>query len=392
MNNTGSLLAAMTAGASISYLFDIDRGARRRARARDTVTHAAITTRRAISTTTRDATHRTYGTAASAASLLRRGSVDGCVLVERIRAKLGRHVSHPHAIEVTATDGKATLRGPILSAEAPGLIRAVRRVRGVRDVVDELEWHDEPGNIPALQGGSMPRGEHLDLLQNDWSPATRCLAATGATALMGVGAARRGLPGALLALAGVGLAARAASNVPLGELAGLAGNRRGVQLQKTITINAPVGEVYAFWAWYENFPRFMSRVLDVSMDIDGRRSHWRVAGPAGLAVEFAAEVTHAVANQMIAWQTLPGTIVAHSGVVQFERVGDARTRVHVRMTYVPPAGWLGHGLASAFGVDPKRSMDADLARMKTLIETGHAPHDAAVRSNGAQARRVTPSP
>jgi uncharacterized membrane protein len=391
MNNTGSLLAAMTAGASLSYLFDIDRGARRRARARDTVTHAAIATRRAISTTTRDATHRTYGTAASAASLLRRGSVDDCVLIERVRAKLGRHVSHPHAIEVTAKDGVATLRGPILSAEGPGLIRAVRHVRGVRSIVDELEWHEDPGNTPALQGGAAPRGEHLDLLQNDWSPATRCLAATGATALIATGAARRDLAGTLLALAGIGLAARAATNVPLAELAGFGVNARGVQLQKTITINAPVGEVYAFWAWYENFPRFMSRVLDVSMDIDGRRSHWRVAGPAGLAVEFAAEVTHAVANQMIAWRTLPGTIVAHSGVVQFERVADGRTRVHVRMAYVPPAGWLGHGVASAFGVDPKHSMDADLARMKTLIETGHAPHDAAVRTVGASTRRVTQS-
>ena len=47
------------------------------------------------------------------------------------------------------------------------------------------------------------------------------------------------------------------------------------------------------------------------------------------------------------------------------------------MTYNPPAGWLGHEVAAAFGVDPKSSMDADLARMKTLIETGHAPHDAA---------------
>ncbi len=49
------------------------------------------------------------------------------------------------------------------------------------------------------------------------------------------------------------------------------------------------------------------------------------------------------------------------------------------MSYTPPAGWLGHGIAAAFGVDPKHSMDADLVRMKTLIETGHAPHDAAYR-------------
>ena len=40
------------------------------------------------------------------------------------------------------------------------------------------------------------------------------------------------------------------------------------------------------------------------------------------------------------------------------------------MSYNPPAGWRGHGIAKAFGVDPKHSMDEDLVRMKTLIETG----------------------
>jgi uncharacterized membrane protein len=53
--------------------------------------------------------------------------------------------------------------------------------------------------------------------------------------------------------------------------------------------------------------------------------------------------------------------------------------VQIRMSYNPPAGWLGHGIAAAFGADPKSSMDADLARMKMLIETGKAPHDAAAR-------------
>lgn len=379
MNNPASLLAAMSAGAGLTYLFDPGRGGRRRARARDTLTHAAKTARRAVSTVTRDATHRTYGTAASMAGLVRRGSADDVVLVERVRAKLGRYVSHPHAIEVSASNGTVTLRGPILSDEAPGLVRAVHRVRGVRDVADEMQWHDEPGNVPALQGGERPPGDRLDVRHELWSPATRCMAATGGAALIALGALRRGGPGTLAAITGIGLATRAAANVPLAELTGISRRRRGVAVQKTITIDAPVGEVYAFWSWYENFPRFMSRVLNVSADGDGKRSHWRVAGPAGIPVDFDAELTCAVPNQMLAWCTEPGAIVAHSGVAQFDRVDDSRTRVHVRMAYDPPAGWLGHAVASAFGVDPKHSMDADLARMKTMIETGHAPHDAAAR-------------
>jgi len=44
---------------------------------------------------------------------------------------------------------------------------------------------------------------------------------------------------------------------------------------------------------------------------------------------------------------------------------------------VPPAGAFGHAVASLFGADPKSDMDADLMRMKSMIETGRAPHDAA---------------
>ena len=69
--------------------------------------------------------------------------------------------------------------------------------------------------------------------------------------------------------------------------------------------------------------------------------------------------------------------MAHAGLVRFEPAGDGQTRGQIRMN--PPGGWLGHGAAAIFGVDPKRSFDADLARMKTLLETGRAPHDAARR-------------
>jgi hypothetical protein len=33
-----------------------------------------------------------------------------------------------------------------------------------------------------------------------------------------------------------------------------------------------------------------------------------------------------------------------------------------------------------FGVDPKQEMDDDLMRMKSFIETGVAPHDAAAKT------------
>jgi len=65
--------------------------------------------------------------------------------------------------------------------------------------------------------------------------------------------------------------------------------------------------------------------------------------------------------------------------VHFEPNGNGGTRITVRLAYLPPAGAFGHAVATIFGADPKSEMDGDLLRMKTMIETGRAPHDAARR-------------
>lgn len=376
-----SVLAGVGVGAGLTYFLDPGRGARRRARVRDTIAHTASQTRHAAGAASRDARHRAHGTAATFRRRFRHDPVDDEVLVERVRAKLGRLVSHPHAVGVMASEGSVRLRGPILTREAGPLIHAVRRVNGVRDVIDQLECHDTAEHVPSLQGGHVPAGDRIDVLQEHWAPATRCTAATAGVVLAAAGAARRGWPGAIAALLGVGMVARSVTNEPLNRLVGIGSGRRAVDVQKTITINAPVADVYAFWSWYENFPRFMSRVLEVtSSERRPMQSHWKVAGPAGAPVEFDAEITRAIRNRLLAWRTLEGSPVAHAGVVRFDPEPDGGTRVHIRMSYNPPAGWLGHGIAAAFGVDPKHSMDADLVRMQTLIETGRAPHDAAQRT------------
>lgn len=381
MNGRSALLAGAGIGAGMIYLLDPERGNRRRARLRDAAVHGATLTKRAVGTTGRDALHRASGTASTVRHLVRRDTGDDHVLEERVRAKLGRLASHPHAIDVLATDGTVTLSGPILEREAAGLLHAVRRVRGVADLIDGLERHEQAGNVPSLQGGRAPAGDRPDVLQQHWAPATRALVGGAGAALVVGGALRRDTRGLVAAVAGGSLLARAAINLPVNRLSGVGSRRRAVDVQKTITINAPVGEVYAFWSLYSNFPKFMSRVLAVTeSDRRPRQSHWKVAGPAGIPVEFDAEITRAIPNQRIAWKTLPGAPVGHAGIVRFDPEANGGTRVQIRMSYNPPAGWLGHGVAAAFGVDPKTSMDEDLVRMKTLIETGHAPHDAAART------------
>jgi CBS domain-containing protein len=65
-------------------------------------------------------------------------------------------VSHPHALRIDATAGVVVLRGPILQAEVRALLKAIARVDGVRQVINELDVHREATGVPALQGGAAP--------------------------------------------------------------------------------------------------------------------------------------------------------------------------------------------------------------------------------------------
>ncbi len=157
----------------------------------------------------------------------------------------------------------------------------------------------------------------------------------------------------------------------LERMAGSMASRRTIDLYRVVDVAAPVGTVFAVWRRYENFPRFMDNVREVR-DIGRGRSHWTVAGPGGVPVEWDAELTQIVPNQLLAWKTVPGAAIEHAGIVRFQPNDDGTTRITVRMSYDPPAGAIGQTVAALFRADPDSELDADLARLKTFIESGRA--------------------
>lgn len=78
--------------------------------------------------------------------------VSNDVLVARVRSEFGRKISHSRPVKVEADDGIVTLSGPILSREVRQLVRCVKNVPGVKDVINELVVYETPDGIPELQG------------------------------------------------------------------------------------------------------------------------------------------------------------------------------------------------------------------------------------------------
>lgn len=143
-----------------------------------------------------------------------------------------------------------------------------------------------------------------------------------------------------------------------------------IRVTKTITIRRPVEEVYGFWHDFQNLPRFMSHVESVDV-IGDDRSHWRVKGPTGAAVEWDAELVGDEPNERIAWQSLEGSDIQHSGSVRFNPApGDRGTEVRVDLRYEAPAGKAGVALAKLFGEEPALQVQDDLHALKQVMETG----------------------
>lgn len=73
-------------------------------------------------------------------------------LVQRVRSKFGRDVIHSKSIDVTAENGVITLSGPILAHEVDHLIKRVKKVEGVKDIINNLDVHETADGISGLQG------------------------------------------------------------------------------------------------------------------------------------------------------------------------------------------------------------------------------------------------
>jgi uncharacterized membrane protein len=162
--------------------------------------------------------------------------------------------------------------------------------------------------------------------------------------------------------------------------------RKGDKLiGRSVTIDRPKQELYAFWRRFENLPRFMHNIRSVEVS-DSGGSHWVIEAPAGKTVEWDSEITADEPGQLISWRSLEGASVRNSGQVEFRDSPDGRgTVVTVTLTYDPPGGSLGQLIAKLFQKEPKIQARQDLRRFKQLMETGEIataqPPDAAPRAN-----------
>jgi CBS domain-containing protein len=163
-----SAAAGLAGGAVAMYLLDPDRGRSRRASLADKTASMYRDSADLAGKIQRDARNRAAGVLASTKSMFKReGDTSDQKIEARVRAKLGRVASHPHAIRVIVSNRSVTLEGNARASEVHDIVSAVRSTSGVHRVENRLRKQDS----------------RLD--RADWSPTARLVA--GTTAVLGAG-------------------------------------------------------------------------------------------------------------------------------------------------------------------------------------------------------------
>jgi uncharacterized membrane protein len=136
------------------------------------------------------------------------------------------------------------------------------------------------------------------------------------------------------------------------------------KIEDTIEVRVPVQQAYNQWTQFEDFPRFMEGIESVQQ-LDDTHVHW-VAEIRGESREWTTEITEQRPDQKVAWRTIEGE-VKNDGVVTFEPMGDAQTRVNVQMD-VEGDSTAENVAGDLLGV-VKKQVHGDLERFKQLIES-----------------------
>jgi Mg-chelatase subunit ChlI len=131
-------------------------------------------------------------------------------------------------------------------------------------------------------------------------------------------------------------------------------------VQQDMDIGVPISTVYNQWTQFEEWPKFMHRVVSASQEDESHVSF--KAKIWGKTKEFKAEITEQRPEERIEWKVTEG--ISHTGVITFHELAPRLTRIEVNLDLEP--GSLIEKAARGMRF-VKRAVRADMARFKAYV-------------------------
>lgn len=140
-----------------------------------------------------------------------------------------------------------------------------------------------------------------------------------------------------------------------------------INIRSSIIVDKPRSEVYKFWRNLENLPLFMGHLTSVT-EVNHTHSRWEAKFPGGPKVTWTAEIVNDDENNVLGWQSLPGSAIQNAGKVEFRDTPTGGTELRVIITYRPPAGDIGVGIAKLLNPLLASMIEADIAEFIYFME------------------------
>ena len=231
------------------------------------------------------------------------------------------------------------------------------------------------------------RGEQRTKKSMNVGEVERFASVLAGAALAAFGARRRDAEGTLLAIAGGVLVHRGVTGrCPVYRALGVSSitghptwleqqhgasavldASRAVKVERSIMIDRPASELYAFWRDLENLPLVL-RFLESVEAVSDTRSRWRAKAPRGVNAEWEAEIINDIPNRLIAWKSTEGAPVAHAGSVHFTPTAGRGTSVRVVLEIDPDTD--GGSVGRSLLLDAPEHVRDDLRAFKRRMEAG----------------------
>ncbi|GAC1390309.1 MAG: hypothetical protein NVS4B11_05110 [Ktedonobacteraceae bacterium] len=150
--------------------------------------------------------------------------------------------------------------------------------------------------------------------------------------------------------------------------------KRGVRVQRSMTINRSAQDLYNYWYDIEKAPLYMDYIESV-LKTGERTSHWVAQGPMNKTIEWNAELLQVVPNKSISWHVHGKPITANAGKVSFDPAPNGRgTVVTLELDFLQFKGAFGTGIGNLIGHIPERQALETLRHFKAIMEAGEIPH------------------
>lgn len=203
---------------------------------------------------------------------------------------------------------------------------------------------------------------------NSSKPVEQVVEAILAGVLFGYAAQRRGRSAFTARIAGTTFLVSAFAPSFIRRLLRAGAARRHVHLRTTLELDRPVHEVFEFCRDFENFPRVVQSLHSITDFQDGR-SHWEVISPRGEILAWDAQVTKYVPNVVIAWRSLPDSVVDCKGLIRFAPTPSGGTELQIQVDYDPRDTRLSDAIRALLDISRERQLQADLERANFYLAT-----------------------